>query len=109
MSLYDLQKQVHEFTKQFEPQYWPPFEILAHLQQEVGELAREVGHKFGNEKKKAGEESADLGGELIDVFFPLLCLANSQGIDLDQAWKKHLDKLWVRDKDRFEKKQENPE
>jgi NTP pyrophosphatase (non-canonical NTP hydrolase) len=104
MSLIDMQKEVHEFTDQFNPQYWPAYEILSHLVQEVGELAREVSHMHGNEKKKFGEIKSKLGEEMADVLFTLGCLANSHDIYLEEEFQKKLDKLWKRDKDRFEKK-----
>lgn len=88
MALKDMQKQVDEWTGQFSPQYWPPFEIMTQLQEECGELAREVTHKHGHKKKKDGELSVNLGEEIVDVIFPLICLANSQGINLDEYWDK---------------------
>ena len=106
MSLYDIQKQVHNFTKQFEPQYWPAHEQLAHLMQEIGELAREISHIHGIEKKKDNVQESKLGEEMADVIFTLCCLANANDIGLDNAFSKKLDKLYGRDKDRFEKKQE---
>ncbi len=104
MALKEIQKQVDQWTNQYDPQYWPPHEILAHLMQEVGELAREVSHLHGVEKKKKGHKTKGLENELIDILFPLICLANSQGIDLDKAFDKMMDKLNKRDRDRWEKK-----
>ena len=103
MALTDIQKEVHEFTKQFTPQYWPANEQMNHLMQEVGELAREVNHLHGIEKKKNNEEGK-LGEEIADVIFTLCCLANSHDIYLEDEFQKKLDKIWKRDKDRFEKK-----
>ena len=104
MPLKELQKQVDDWTSQFTPQYWPPFEIMTQLQEESGELAREVTHEHGHKKKKEGEVPAELGEEIADVLFPLICLANSQGIDLDKYWDKMIqERLYKRDKDRFQK------
>jgi len=78
---------------------------LAHLTQEVGELARETSHLYGVEKKKYGQGAKDLGDEIVDVIFTLVCLANSKKIDLDKAFKKIVkEKLNKRDKNRWEKK-----
>ena len=58
---------------------------------------------FGAKKKKPTEETQELSLEIADVLFTLICLANSQKIDLDESWKKVMDKCYGRDKDRFEK------
>ena len=105
MPLKEIQKQVDQWTSQYDPQYWSPHEILAHLIQEVGELAREISHLHGVEKKKYDEKAKDLDGEIVDVIFALVCLANSKGIDLDKAFKRMMkEKLNKRDKNRWEKK-----
>jgi len=56
MSLEDIQKQVDEWTEQFEPQYWPALEMLARLTEETGEVARELNHMYGTKKKKPTED-----------------------------------------------------
>lgn len=99
-----LQKDVDEWVNQYKVPYWKPLEILARLTEEVGEVARELNHKFGAKKKKLEEKEVELGVEIADVIFTLICLANSQRIDLDKEWKKVMDKCYKRDKDRFEKK-----
>lgn len=104
MSLKDIQKQVDEWTSQYTPQYWPPLEIIARLAEEVGELARETNHIYGIKKKKPTEEKGDMAEEISDVIFTLCCLANSQDIDLDEAWKKVMEKHNTRDVSRYKRK-----
>jgi NTP pyrophosphatase (non-canonical NTP hydrolase) len=104
MPIKDTQKKVDEWVDQYKIGYWKPHEILARLTEEVGELAREVNHIYGPKKKKENENIADLGDEIGDVLFTLICLANSQKIDLDEVFSRIMDKCYQRDKDRFEKK-----
>lgn len=104
MSLKKIQADTDKFTSQFNPQYWPPHEMLARLSEEVGELAREVNHIWGTKKKKSTEETGELEMEMADIIFTLACLANSQKIDLDAAWEKMMNKYEKRDNNRYEKK-----
>lgn len=103
MPLKDVQKEVDEWTRQFKIQYWKPHEILARLIEETGELAREINHLYGPKKKKSTEELKGLGEEIADLIFTLCCLANSQGIDLDEAFKRIMKKCYGRDSNRYEK------
>jgi NTP pyrophosphatase (non-canonical NTP hydrolase) len=99
------QKQVDEWVNQYKIGYWKPHEIFTRLGEEVGELAREINHKFGPKKKKASEDNTvDIGDEMADIIFTIICLANSQNIDLDKHFKRVIDKCYGRDKDRYEKK-----
>lgn len=104
MSMKDVQKEVDAWVQQYKVPYWPVFEQLARLVEEVGELARELNHRHGSKPKKQTEELAELEDELGDIVFTIACLANSQGLDLDAAWKRVMDKCYGRDQDRFEKK-----
>jgi len=97
------QKELDEFFKTKGWDYWPPLVVLARLFEEGGELARLVNHLYGEKKKKDGEKEQELEGEIGDILFTLICLANSTGINLDNAIRKTLDKVAVRDKDRFGK------
>ena len=99
-----IQKQVDEWVKQYKIGYFKPFEILARLMEEVGELAREINHAFGPKKKKATEKDKEIGDEIGDIIFTLTCLANSLRIDLDRSFKGVMDKVYKRDKDRWKKK-----
>lgn len=104
MPIKDIQKKVDDWVDQYKIGYWQPHEILARLTEEVGELAREVNHLYGPKKKKENEDKKDLGDEIGDVLFTLICLANSQKIDLDEVFDRIMDKCYKRDKDRFEKR-----
>ncbi|HSI20179.1 MAG TPA: nucleotide pyrophosphohydrolase [Verrucomicrobiae bacterium] len=105
MAISPLQSQVDEWASQFPVPYWQPLEILARLTEETGELARELNHQFGAKKKKKTEAAGDIGDEISDIFFTLICLANSQNISLDEAWERMMNKINNRDKDRFVKKE----
>ncbi len=104
MTLSDYQRQVDAWVQQYKISYWSPHEILARIVEETGEVAREVNHQFGPKKKKPGEKEGNLGEELADIIFAICCMANSQGINLDDSFKQVMDKCYGRDKDRFEKK-----
>ena len=100
----DYQRKVDKWISQYKIGYFKPLEILARIIEEVGELAREINHRFGPKKKKLSEKDADLGDEMADVIYTLICLANSLNIDLDKHLKRILKKYNTRDKDRWEKK-----
>ncbi|MEO5628030.1 MAG: nucleotide pyrophosphohydrolase [Candidatus Saccharimonadales bacterium] len=104
MSLKAYQKQIDDMVQGLEKPYWSPLSIMARMSEEVGEVARIINHKFGDKPKKPTEEHEDLADELADVMYTVLCMANSQGIDLDPAMEKVIAKLSTRDKDRFKKK-----
>jgi len=80
--------------------YWTPHANLARIAEEVGELARLINHLYGPKPKKAGEAAQELGEELADILFALICLANSEGIDLADSLQRVLDKVWQRDRNR---------
>ncbi|MBI4540779.1 MAG: nucleotide pyrophosphohydrolase [Gemmatimonadetes bacterium] len=101
MDLRTAQEQVDRWISQFEEGYWPPLANLARLMEEVGELARELNHRFGAKTKKAGEPEQDLALELADILFVLICIANEQRIDLDSAFERALEKYRVRDTGRW--------
>lgn len=100
-----MQQQVEDWVSQKgnTVKYFPPFEIMAQMQEEVGELAREVSHIHGYKKKKEGEQTDGLEGEIGDLLFVISCLANSHGIDLSSAFEKSLEKKNKRDSGRFKK------
>lgn len=104
MALKEIQQEVAQWTSQFEPQYWQPHEILARLMEECGELAREINHLHGPKKKKDTEYEGNLSMEMADIIFTLCCLANSKGIDMDDAWTRVMEKCYKRDNERFERK-----
>lgn len=95
------QKELDKFFKKNKWPYWPPLVILARLFEESGELARVINHLYGKKPKKESEEKQDLEEEIGDILFTLICLANSQNIDLGEAIRKSLQKVIKRDKNRF--------
>ncbi len=105
-NLMEAQRRVDEWISQFEEGYWPPLANLARLMEEVGELARLVNHRYGTKPKKPDETEQDMAEELADVLFVVLCMANEQGIDLDQAFDRVMDKYGTRDGERWAKKVE---
>lgn len=106
LSLQQLQKKVDDYISQFKEGYFPPFEMIARLTEELGELSREVQDVYGHKKKKSTESKNSIEEELGDFFFVLVCFANAQGIQLDDALLKVLHKFETRDKDRWTRKEE---
>jgi NTP pyrophosphatase (non-canonical NTP hydrolase) len=104
MSLKDAQTRVDAWIKQFEEGYFHPLTNMARLSEEVGELAREVNHRFGQKTKKASEAEGDLGMEMADILFVLICMANREGIDLQEAFDRMMEKVEARDEHRWKKK-----
>jgi NTP pyrophosphatase (non-canonical NTP hydrolase) len=100
-SLAELQASVDHWVQAVGGGYWSPHENLARIAEEVGELARLLNHLYGPKPKKAGEADQELGEELADILFAVICLANSQDIDLEQSFQSVLDKVWHRDRDRY--------
>lgn len=105
-TLSELQEEVDKYITSFKEGYFPPMELLARLTEELGELSREVQHVYGMKKKKSDEAVRSLEEEVGDLFFVLICFANQEGIQLDEALTKVLNKFKVRDKDRWTKKEE---
>ena len=101
MELKQAQERVDAWISRFEEGYWPPLTNLARLIEEVGELAREMNHRFGHKIKKPDEPEQDLALELVDVMFVLIVIANEQGIDLDEALEQVLEKYRERDSERW--------
>jgi len=101
VKLPEAQAQVDAWISQFQDGYWPPLTNLARLIEEVGELAREMNHRFGEKTKRADEPDQDLALELADVLFVLLVIANEQGIDMEEALDRVLEKYRSRDGERW--------
>jgi NTP pyrophosphatase (non-canonical NTP hydrolase) len=104
MSLADAQRRVDAWISQYEEGYFQPLTNLARLTEEVGELAREVNHRFGQKTKKQDEADGDLAMEMADILFVLICMANREGIDLQAAFDRMMEKVETRDRDRWVKK-----
>lgn len=99
MTLEEAQKTVDDWIKTYGVRYFSELTNMAVLTEEVGELARIMARKYGDQSFKAGENT-NLGDEMADVLWVLLCLANQTGVDLTEAFKKNLEKKTSRDKDR---------
>lgn len=104
MSFRQAQDAVDAWVSQYEAGYFTPLTNLARLTEEVGELAREINHRFGQKTKRRDEADGSLAMELADIVFVVICLANSQKIDLDRAFDQMLAKVKTRDADRWTKK-----
>lgn len=101
MTIAEAQGRADAWISQFEEGYWPPLSNLARLIEEVGELAREMNHRFGHKPKKTEEPEQDLAIELADILFVILVIANEQGIDLGEALERVLEKYRARDSERW--------
>jgi NTP pyrophosphatase (non-canonical NTP hydrolase) len=105
----DAQRRVDVWISQFEEGYFHPLTNLARLTEEVGELAREVNHRFGQKTKKKEEPEGNLAMEMADILFVLICMANREGIDLDQAFAAMMTKVETRDTARWTLKSGRPD
>ncbi|PTX59928.1 NTP pyrophosphatase (non-canonical NTP hydrolase) [Melghirimyces profundicolus] len=97
----EMQRQVDRYISQFKEGYFHPLSMLARMTEEVGELAREVNHRFGEKPKKATEPDRSMEMELGDLLFILICFANSLEIDLDESFRLVMEKYQTRDADRW--------
>jgi NTP pyrophosphatase (non-canonical NTP hydrolase) len=100
-SLKDIQREVDDYIGQFKEGYFSPLAMLARMTEELGELAREVNHYYGEKPKKATEKERTIEEELGDMLFVLVCFANSLHIDLEEAHNLVMNKFQTRDKDRW--------
>ena len=105
-SLKSMQKEVDDYIQQFKVGYFSPLAQMARLTEEVGELAREVNHTYGDKSKKASEPDNSVAEELGDVLFVTMIMANSLEIDLTEIFEKNMAKFNQRDHDRFERNEE---
>ncbi|MCZ6754883.1 MAG: nucleotide pyrophosphohydrolase [Gemmatimonadetes bacterium] len=104
MPLSAAQDTVDRWVGQFEEGYFHPLTNVARLAEEVGELAREINHRYGEKTKKPEEPEGDMAMELADILFVVICIANREGIDLDEAFGRMMAKIEERDDDRWTKK-----
>jgi NTP pyrophosphatase (non-canonical NTP hydrolase) len=101
----DLQAEVDAYINQFKEGYFSPLALTARMTEELGELAREVNHYYGEKPKKTSEEEKTIEEELGDMLFVLICFANSLNIDLQEAHDHVMRKFNTRDKDRWTRKE----
>ena len=99
ITIREAQKMVDDWIKTYGVRYFSELTNMAVLTEEVGELARIMARKYGDQSFKEGEKQ-DLGDEMADVLWVLMCLANQTGIDLTEALKKNIEKKTSRDKTR---------
>lgn len=101
MSFTEAQARVDVWISQFEEGYFDPLTNMARLSEEVGELAREMNHRFGQKTKKKDEAEGDMAMEMADIMFVLICMANREGIDLQAAFDRMMAKVEGRDANRW--------
>jgi NTP pyrophosphatase (non-canonical NTP hydrolase) len=99
MTIKEAQDTVDQWIKTYGVRYFSELTNMAVLTEEVGELARVMARKYGDQSFKAGEKD-NLGDEMADVLWVLLCLANQTGVDLTEELKKNIEKKTLRDKER---------
>lgn len=97
MTLKDAQITVDDWIKTVGVRYFNELTNLAMLTEEVGEVARIIARRYGEQSEKESDKGKDLGDELADVLWVLLCLANQTGVDLTEAFRKNLEKKNIRD------------
>ncbi len=97
MQIKEAQEIVDQWIKEYGVRYFNELTNLAMLTEEVGEVARIIARRYGEQSEKESDKGKDLGDEFADVLFVLICLANQTGVDLTKALKKNLDKKTGRD------------
>jgi NTP pyrophosphatase (non-canonical NTP hydrolase) len=105
MTLHQAQQEVDLWIKTHGVRYFNELTNMTILTEEVGELARIMARRYGEQSEKESDKGKDLGDEMADVLWVLICLANQTGVDLTSALKKNIEKKTNRDKDRH---QQNP-
>ncbi len=102
MEINQAQKLVDDWIQTVGVRYFNELTNMAMLTEEVGEVARIIARRYGEQSEKESDKGKDLGDELADVLFVLICLANQTGIDLETALKKNLEKKTSRDANRHQ-------
>ncbi len=97
MEIAEAQKKVDDWIKQYGVRYFNDLTNTAILMEEVGEVARIMARRYGEQSEKESDKGKDLGDEMADVLFVLICLANQTGIDLEKALSKNLKQKAERD------------
>jgi len=100
MTLEEAQQQVDQWIKSHGVRYFNELTNMAILTEEVGEVARIMARRYGEQSEKESDKNKDLGDEMADVLWVLICLANQTGVDLTKAFQQNLEKKTIRDKDR---------
>lgn len=102
MSIKSTQKIVDDWIKEHGVRYFNELTNMAQLTEEVGEVARIIARRYGEQSEKESDKGKDLGEELADVLFVVLCLANQTGVDLQEAFDRRMEKKTKRDHDRHQ-------
>ncbi len=105
ISLAEVQQQVDNWIRTTGVRYFSELTNMAVLTEEVGELARVMARKFGDQSFKESDKDYELADEMADILWVLVCLANQTGVDLTDAFRKNMEKKTIRDKERH---QNNP-
>ena len=105
MEIKELQDEVDHWIKTIGVRYFDELTNMAQLTEEVGEVARIIARRYGEQSEKASDKTKDLGDELADVIWVVTCLANQTGVDLTAAMKRNFEKKNIRD---FERHKNNP-
>jgi len=100
MTLQEAQQQVDQWIKANGVRYFNEMTNMAILTEEVGEVARIMARRYGEQSEKESDKGKDLGDEMADVLWVLICLANQTGVDLTKSFQQNLEKKTIRDKDR---------
>src|SRR5918994_16053 len=102
MTIHEAQQQVDQWIKTTGVRYFSELTNMAMLTEEVGEVARIIARRYGEQSEKESDKGKELGDELADVLWVVICLANQTGVDLTEAFRKNLEKKNSRDKDRHQ-------
>jgi NTP pyrophosphatase (non-canonical NTP hydrolase) len=100
MTIEQAQATVDQWIKTTGVRYFSELTNMAMLTEEVGEVARIIARKYGDQSEKESDQNKELADELADVLWVVICLANQTGVDLTRAFEKNLEKKNIRDKDR---------
>ncbi|HCW09312.1 MAG TPA: pyrophosphatase [Cytophagales bacterium] len=100
MTIEEAQQQVDAWIKKYGVRYFSELTNMAILTEEVGELARIMARRYGDQSEKESDKNKDLGDEMADVLWVLICLANQTGVNLTEAFQKNMEKKTQRDSDR---------
>jgi NTP pyrophosphatase (non-canonical NTP hydrolase) len=100
MTIEEAQKEVDNWIRTYGVRYFNELTNMAMLTEEVGEVARIIARRYGEQSEKESDKQKDLGDEMADVLWVLMCLANQTGVDLTEAFRKNLEKKTQRDRDR---------
>jgi NTP pyrophosphatase (non-canonical NTP hydrolase) len=100
MTIQQAQEQVDQWIKTNGVRYFNELTNMAMLSEEVGEVARIIARRYGEQSEKESDKDKDLGDEMADVLWVLICLANQTGVDLTASFQKNIEKKTLRDKDR---------